>query len=80
MTTLFGCLSPSNIVLFFAALTTEQPIVLISKHWSSLMDVAETMCSFMFPFVYQGVYMPVLPEDLLDFVSFSIIIIIIIFW
>jgi hypothetical protein len=41
--------------------------VLCSAHWSLLVQVSEALCALLFPFSWQGVYMPLLPESLCDF-------------
>ena len=64
---LFKCLSVGNVLTLFNALLQEQKTVLISSHLHLLLDVAETITSLLFPFQLQGVYMPLLPSKLLDF-------------
>merc|ERR1719203_2212025 len=64
---MFKCLSVGNVLTLFKALLQEQKTVLISIHLHLLMDVAETITALLFPFQLQGVYMPLLPSKLLDF-------------
>jgi len=52
--TVFQCLSPENVIRLLSSFITETPIVLVSSQWSTLMDVAETLCGLIYPFVYQG--------------------------
>ena len=67
MSTLFECLDLNNVIALVVAVLTEQQIILCSSHWSALVDVAETVCALIFPFQWQGVYMPVLPQRLQEF-------------
>lgn len=64
---LFKCLSVSNVLTVFNAILQEEKTVLISCHLHLLLEVAETISALLFPFQIQGVYMPMLPSKLLDF-------------
>ena len=64
---LFKCLSIRNVLTLFNALLQESKIVLISSHLHLLLEIAETITTLLFPFQLQGVYMPLLPSKLLDF-------------
>ncbi|ETO18561.1 hypothetical protein RFI_18703 [Reticulomyxa filosa] len=66
---LFRCLSSGCILALFQALLLEQKIVFISTSPLLLLQAAETITTLIFPFQYQGVYMPILPQSLLDFLS-----------
>jgi hypothetical protein len=64
---LFETLSVSNILVVFGLLLEETPVVLCStKSLSLLTHAAEALASFLFPLVWQGIYIPVLPRDMLD--------------
>jgi hypothetical protein len=66
---LFRCLDHSNVLLAFAAMAAERKIVLVSRRWSLLVAIAEALCALLFPLYWQGVYMPLLPPRLSDFLS-----------
>ena len=66
-TQIFRCLSEVNILALFRSLLNERKIILVSKYPSLLVSTSETMLSLLFPFHFQGVYMPVLPQKLIDF-------------
>lgn len=68
MVTLFECLDLNNVIALLVSVLTEQHIIICSSHWSALLDVAESICLLVFPFSWQGVYMPVLPQSLSEFV------------
>eukprot|EP01084_Bolivina_argentea_P133541 235666_1 len=64
---LFKCLSIGNILTLFNAILQEQKTVLISSHLFLLVEAAECLTHLLYPFALQGVYMPLLPSKLLDF-------------
>lgn len=63
---LFACLSISNVLTLWACLLQETRVVFTSKHYALLCPVAEALTSLMFPFQWQGLYLPVLPETMLE--------------
>lgn len=63
---LFSVLSTGNIVAVVGVLLQEGRVALCSKSYALLTPVAEALVSLLFPFVYQGIYIPVLPYNLLD--------------
>jgi DENN domain-containing protein 5 len=63
---IFRCLSISNILTLWAVLLQEGRVVLQSENQALLTPVAEALTSFLFPFTWQGVYVPVLPSKMLD--------------
>eukprot|EP00742_Colponemidia_sp_Colp-10_P008924 GILJ01009697.1.p1 GENE.GILJ01009697.1~~GILJ01009697.1.p1 ORF type:complete len:1130 (-),score=163.99 GILJ01009697.1:140-3529(-) len=64
---LFECLDPESIIKLFVCMLTEQKVVFISSQYSLLANCMEAMCALLFPFNWQGVYIPVLPKVLIDF-------------
>eukprot|EP00474_Spongospora_subterranea_P010181 CRZ10639.1 hypothetical protein [Spongospora subterranea] len=68
MATLFQCLDLNNVVALITAMITEQKIVLCSSQRSALLDVCEAASALIFPLTWQGVYMPVLPKRLSEFI------------
>jgi hypothetical protein len=64
---LFASLDLDKIIHLVTALLTEQKVVLMSRRAHILTPVAETLCALMFPFRWQGVYMPLLPRALWDY-------------
>ena len=63
---LFSALSTGNIMAIIGILLQEGRIALCSKSYALLTPVSEALISLLFPFVYQGIYIPVLPYNLLD--------------
>ena len=63
---LFGCLSVSNILVIFGYLLTEARVALCSSHYSILTPVSESLLSLLFPFVWQGAYIPIMPASMTD--------------
>ena len=64
---LFRCLSVSSVINLFNALLQEKKIVLISSTFELILDVSETILTLLYPLELQGVYMPMLPQKLSDF-------------
>jgi DENN (AEX-3) domain len=63
---LFTCLSVSNILVVIGCLLQETRLVLVSKHYAILGPVAEALLSLLFPFRWQGMYLPILPYSMLE--------------
>ncbi len=61
---LFTCLSVSNIMVVMGFLLQESRVAVFSKHASLLGPSCEALCSLLFPLVWQGIYIPVLPESM----------------
>lgn len=63
---LFSILSVDSILQVFGALCTETRTCFCASNTSLLGPVSEAFLSFLFPFVWQGAYIPVLPYKLTD--------------
>ena len=63
--TLFSLLPPKTVVLIWSLLLNEAKVVLVSSQQSVLLPIAEAILSLMFPFHWQGVYIPVLPKAMM---------------
>ena len=63
---LFAMLSVDNILAIFACLCQEMSICICSKNVALLTPVQEALLSLLFPFVWQGCYVPVLPSDMVE--------------
>ena len=63
---LFTCLSVSNILVTMGCLLEETRVALVSKHYALLTPVAEALVSLLFPFHWQGMYIPIMPYSMLD--------------
>lgn len=63
---LFMLLSVDNIVATVTALCSELPVCIISENVALLTPVCESLLSFLFPFTWQGAYIPVLPEHMTE--------------
>lgn len=62
---LLRCLSAANILTVWGVLLQEGRVVLRSEHIALLTPVAEALVSLLFPMTWQGVYVPVLPSDMM---------------
>ena len=69
---LFSVLSTGNIMVVIGILLQEGRVALCSKSYALLTPVAEALISFLFPFVYQGIYIPVMPYSMLDILVSSV--------
>lgn len=65
---LFRCLSVENLLVLFSAVLCEKRMVFVSEDLSRLTLVAEAICSLIIPFHWQHVFIPILPQQLTDFV------------
>ena len=63
---LFTCLSVSNVMVVFGCLLQETRVALVSRHYALLCPVAEGLLSLLFPFHWQGMYLPVLPYSMFE--------------
>jgi hypothetical protein len=63
---LFASLSVSNVMVVIACLLQETRVALVSRHYALLGPVAEALLSLLFPFSWQGMYLPVMPYSLQD--------------
>ncbi|CAN0385412.1 unnamed protein product, partial [Ectocarpus fasciculatus] len=63
---LFASLSVENILCAFGLLLTEAKVALCSSHYALLAPAAEGLLSLLFPFVWQGAYIPVMPFNMKD--------------
>ncbi|XP_029199250.2 DENN domain-containing protein 5B-like [Acropora millepora] len=66
---LFSLLGVENIVKLFTCCLLEQQILLISNDFHKFMLVAESMSAIIFPFIWQHVYVPILPPALSHFLD-----------
>ena len=63
---IFELLSIDTILLLFASMCAERSICLCSENIALLAPICESLVSFLFPFVWQGVYVPIMPLDNLE--------------
>ena len=63
---LFQCLDINNVIMLWALLLAEQKVALQGRMPHVLTMAAETLSALLFPFSWQHVYIPILPERLLD--------------
>jgi hypothetical protein len=63
---LFTFLSVSNVMVVFSCLLKEMRVALCCKSYSILGPVAEALTSLLFPFHWEGMYLPIMPYSLLD--------------
>eukprot|EP00554_Chaetoceros_debilis_P015181 CAMPEP_0194122200 /NCGR_PEP_ID=MMETSP0150-20130528/49611_1 /TAXON_ID=122233 /ORGANISM="Chaetoceros debilis, Strain MM31A-1" /LENGTH=1546 /DNA_ID=CAMNT_0038814935 /DNA_START=144 /DNA_END=4781 /DNA_ORIENTATION=+ len=62
---LFTCLSTSNIMVIVGCLLQETRVALCSRHYSLLTPCCEALISFLFPFRYSGIYIPIVPTSMI---------------
>lgn len=63
---LFASLSVGNIMVVLGCLMEECKVALLSSHCSVLTPVAEALMSALYPFEWQGLYIPMMPYSMLD--------------
>jgi len=63
---LFGTLSVNNIITVMSNLLVETRIALCSKHYSLLGPTCEALLQLLFPLVWQGAYIPIMPSVMTD--------------
>ena len=63
---LFRLLSVDNIILIFSALLNERRVLFTSNRVEDLTIAAETFKSLLFPMIWRHIYVPVLPEPLIE--------------
>ncbi|CAM9964731.1 unnamed protein product, partial [Phaeothamnion confervicola] len=63
---LFACLGVENVLTLFGLLLTETKVALLSARYALLNPVAEALLSLLFPLVWQGAYIPVMPLAMAD--------------
>ncbi|XP_013380096.1 DENN domain-containing protein 5B isoform X2 [Lingula anatina] len=66
---MFELLGVENVLLVFTSILVENQILLYSNDYQRLMLVAEGMTTLMFPFMWQHVYVPILPASLIHFLD-----------
>ena len=66
---LFDWLSLDDFMLVFTCFLLEHQILLVASQYHKLMTTAECLSSLMFPFVWQHVYVPILPRSLLHYLD-----------
>jgi len=63
---LFASLSVGNVLIVSGCLMQETRVALLSSHYALLGPVAEALLSLLFPFEWQGMYIPIMPFTMLD--------------
>lgn len=67
--TLFSLLSTHHIEFVFASLLREKKVVLCSNSYGALTPSAEALLSLLYPFRWQGAYIPLLPPAMIGVVD-----------
>jgi len=63
---LFRMLSIPNVLVLWGILLQEGRVVLCSRYHSLLTPVAQALLTLLFPLEWHGMYIPVLPSDMID--------------
>mmetsp|Transcript_2113 Transcript_2113/g.9260 ORF Transcript_2113/g.9260 Transcript_2113/m.9260 type:complete len:1300 (-) Transcript_2113:257-4156(-) len=63
---LFACLSLENALAVFGSLLLENRVAVFSRYVSILTPVTEALLSLLFPFDWQGAFIPVIPQAMVD--------------
>mmetsp|Transcript_7135 Transcript_7135/g.13649 ORF Transcript_7135/g.13649 Transcript_7135/m.13649 type:complete len:1782 (-) Transcript_7135:286-5631(-) len=63
---LFRLLSVENIVLVFSCMLNERRVLFVSNRIEDLCIAAESFKSLLFPMIWRHIYVPVVPEPLLE--------------
>ena len=66
---LFDCLSAENLIFVVSAVLLEQRVLLHSENLDTLNKCAEALIALLFPLCWQHVYVPLLPTQLLEYLS-----------
>ncbi|GAB1599712.1 domain-containing 5B isoform X4 [Argonauta hians] len=66
---LFQLLDSRNILRIFRSILLEYQVLFYSSDYQRLMLVAEALCTLVFPFTWQHVYVPILPASLAHFLD-----------
>jgi len=66
---LFGLLCIENIMIIFQSLLAERQICVFSDNIAVITPVLEAIHSLIFPFVWQGAYIPILPKNMAEFLE-----------
>ena len=59
-------ITPENIVKIFSSLLLERRIIYCASTLANLSIVVQAMMTLIYPFTWQHIYIPILPESLLD--------------
>jgi hypothetical protein len=62
-------MSIENIITIFELLITEYKVIFFSDHKAMLTLTIETICSWMYPFYWHHIIMPVLPARLIGYLQ-----------
>ncbi|XP_050714063.1 DENN domain-containing protein 5B-like isoform X2 [Eriocheir sinensis] len=65
----FQSLGVESVVQLLTCVLLENQVILVSSDYYKLMMVAESICTLIFPFVWQHVYVPILPSSLHHFLD-----------
>eukprot|EP01039_Chlorochromonas_danica_P003376 gene3376-3701_t len=63
---LFAFLSVENILTVFTCLCMEMTVCICASNLALLTPVQEALLSLLFPFVWQGCYVPILPQHMIE--------------
>lgn len=66
---LFENLGIESVVTLVCSAMTEHKILLYSRSYSRLNDACHALTSIMYPFVYNHIYIPLLPSPLIEVLS-----------
>ena len=66
---MFGMLGVENIMVIFQSLLMERQIIVYSSNVSIVTPVLEAFLSLLYPMVWQGAYIPVLPWHMMEFID-----------
>lgn len=64
---LFSCLNLKNVLIVFRHISTEQSVVFLSSTENNLTTCSYTLLSLLFPLKWSLLYVPILPEKLIDY-------------
>ena len=63
---LFACLSLQHVLDVFGCLLIEARVAIFSRYLSILTPVCEALLSLLFPFDWQGAFIPIIPDAMTD--------------
>ena len=66
---LFKCLGVSGVMAIFKAMMVEGHCVFVSKDFHKLGVCAQAAASLLYPFVWQHIFVPILPRSWIDYIT-----------
>ncbi|CAG9763376.1 unnamed protein product [Ceutorhynchus assimilis] len=69
LTEYYNAVDTNNMMIIFASMLYERRIIFISKHLKRLSACVQSANDVIYPMIWQHIYIPVLPQSLVDYLS-----------